>query len=210
MRPSSPVLHRCPNSDTPRAVDRHETNSALPRHGVFQLGPEGMPECVECGARHVFTLFGALAFARDWSTLEKMPPAVKASLLESIARLEWYALQRWGRGLDLQTSEDLPRELFRLRDHLRLTIPGLGTFDDIDAAWASDSNGAKNNDLHPDECSAGGRSGRRRMRLNPSSTSKRYLPYGLMCSYRAGESRAMSSSFTVLPSARSRSITAAM
>ncbi len=73
-----------------------------------------------------------------------------------------------------------------------------------------DSNGAKNNELHPDGCSPGGRSGRKRLRLNPVSTSKRYLPYGLMCSYRAGESRAMSSSFTVRPSARSCSITAAM
>jgi pyrimidine deaminase RibD-like protein len=103
---------------------------------MFRFGPEQMPECMECGASHVFTLYGALAFARDWPTLEKMPPAVKASLLDSIARLEWYALQRWGRGLDLQTSEDLPRELFRLRDDLRLIIPGLGTFDDIDAASA--------------------------------------------------------------------------
>src|SRR4051812_26227794 len=57
-------------------------------------------------------------------------------------------------------------------------------------------NGEKNNDLHGDRCSVVWRSGRRRERLNPSSTSKRYLPYGLMCSYRAGESRAMSSSFT--------------
>jgi pyrimidine deaminase RibD-like protein len=136
MHPSAPVLHRCPNSEIPRAADRHDMNPALPRHCMYRLVPEQMPECVECGARHMFTLYGALAFARDWTALEKMPPAVQASLLESIVRLEWYAIQRWGRGLDLQTSEDLPRELFRLRDDLRLTIPGLGTFDDIDAACA--------------------------------------------------------------------------
>jgi hypothetical protein len=43
----------------------------------------------------------------------------------------------------------------------------------------SDSNGAKNNDLHPDGCSEAGRRGSKWARLNPSSTSKRYLPYGL-------------------------------
>ncbi len=136
MGPSAPVLHRCPKSEVPRALDRHDSTLAFPRQSMFTLGAKRVPECVECGARHVFTLYGALAFARDWPTLEKMPSAVKASLLESIVRLEWYALQRWGRGLDLQTSEDLPRELFRLRDDLRLTITGLGTFDDIDAACA--------------------------------------------------------------------------
>ena len=31
----------------------------------------------------------------------------------------------------------------------------------------SDSNGEKNNDLHRDGCSAGGQSGRKRVRLNP-------------------------------------------
>ena len=46
----------------------------------------------------------------------------------------------------------------------------------------SDSNGEKNNDLHQDCCSVGWRSGRRWARLNPSSTSNRYFPYGLICS----------------------------
>jgi hypothetical protein len=87
---------------------------------------------------------------------------------------------------------------------------GSGTADCDRTARSSDSNGEKNNDLHWDWCSVGWRSGRNRKRLNPTSTSNRYLPYGLMCSKRAGESRAMSSSFTVRPPARSCSITAAM
>jgi pyrimidine deaminase RibD-like protein len=65
-----------------------------------------------------------------------MSPSVRATLLDGIVALERYALKRWGRGLDLQTCEDLPRELVRMRDDLRLTVPGLGTFDDIDAASA--------------------------------------------------------------------------
>jgi hypothetical protein len=63
---------------------------------------------------------------------------------------------------------------------LLVVVTGLALV--VGASWGSDSNGEKNNDLHRDWCSVSWRSGRRRERLNPSSTSKRYLPYGLMCS----------------------------
>jgi pyrimidine deaminase RibD-like protein len=65
------------------------------------------------------------------------PPTEKALLRDGILHLEQYSLQRWGQGLNLQTIEDLPRELCRLHDGLRCSIPGLGTYDDLDAAYAT-------------------------------------------------------------------------
>ncbi len=138
MPPLIPILHRCPNSEVPRPVDRHEI-APLSCHSTSRIEPGQMPRCVDCGARHVFTLYGALALARDWTGLDRaewIPPAEKAILREGILRLERYALQRWGRGLNLQTTEDIPRELCRLRDDLRPSIPGLGSYDDLDAAYA--------------------------------------------------------------------------
>jgi hypothetical protein len=57
------------------------------------------------------------------------------------------------------------------------------------------------NGLHQYCRSVTWRSGRRREWLEPSSTSRRYLLHKLMCSQRAGGSRAVSSLITVLPSA---------
>src|SRR6266849_6629478 len=116
MPPSITFLHRCPNSEVPRPVDRHEI--AIPRrHTMHSIEPGQMPRCVDCGARHVFTLYGALALARDQTDVDRVegiPPAEKDFLRDGIVRLGRYALQRWGRGLDLQTMEDLPRDLCKL------------------------------------------------------------------------------------------------
>ena len=139
MPPSIYILHRCPNGEVPRAVDRHEISLPEPKHTVAILEAGQMPLCLDCGARHVFTLYGALALARDGNVqeiAESIPSPEREMLLDGIVRLERYALQRWGRGLDLQTIEDIPRELCKLRGDLRPSIPGLGTYDDLDAAYA--------------------------------------------------------------------------
>ena len=54
-----------------------------------------------------------------------------ADLREGITALKGYALRRWNRGLDRQTTEDIASDLCVLRPDLRKTIPGLGTHDDI-------------------------------------------------------------------------------
>jgi pyrimidine deaminase RibD-like protein len=106
---------------------------------MHSLGHGRMPRCVDCGADHVFTLVGALMYGLQWTAFEEatwIPAPEKAALHDAIRRLERYSLQRWGRRLDLQTVEDIPRELCRLSPALRMTIPGLGTYDDLDAAYA--------------------------------------------------------------------------
>jgi hypothetical protein len=106
---------------------------------MFKLGEDHFPYCYDCGSRHVFTLHAALAVAigsingRDDF---RIPAAYRDILRDGVAQLERYALQRWGRRLDLQTVEDIACDLCKLRDDLRVSIPGLATYDDLDAAFA--------------------------------------------------------------------------
>jgi pyrimidine deaminase RibD-like protein len=139
MPPTVTPLHRCPNSEVPRPVDKHDPTPGIAPHTVSTLRYRQMPQCRDCGADYVFTLAGALGFAIEWKMLERtdwLAEAEMAVLRDSIFLLERYTIQRWGQGINLQTSEDLDRELCRLRDDLRQSIPGLGTYYDLDAAYA--------------------------------------------------------------------------
>jgi hypothetical protein len=86
----------------------------------------------------VLTLEAGLAIGRDPTVLaswiSELPSSEREELREHVDQLKEYALRRYARGLDLQTTEDIPRDLCLLREDLRRSIPGMGTVHDIDAA----------------------------------------------------------------------------
>jgi hypothetical protein len=100
-----------------------------------------MPQCADCGTVYVWTLWGALDFAMHPEEFRKVSTVFAATvfaadaLAAGIEELRAYSLRRWGRGLDLQTTEDIAGDLCVLRPDCRQAIPGLGTFNDPDAAF---------------------------------------------------------------------------
>jgi hypothetical protein len=104
------------------------------RHFGSEFFRQGFNCCFDCGAPLVVTLFGGLTLKPEQIAKLRLSPSEKTASLESVRLLGKFALLHYGRELDRQTEEDIPKLLCGLRDDLQLRIEGLGEFPDLDAA----------------------------------------------------------------------------